>query len=208
MGLTDNQLTQGPPIDEIVSLLKKHSPESLTQLRNNFPNQIQYLDEGIIAGPDENKHIKMRVATCFSGLTTALKLCNDIQPKAVRKLKTANTLRFIASIVTTVSGAAIFTVLAAEAPKTTKYIVAILALIGTLFSLVSQFVEGVLQPSSGNAYDLYKDLIEYKLEANDLHNELKIWESLNFEEFKDEVLIGRANAVCKNILILESKFGI
>lgn len=196
--------TRTPPIDEIVGLLDKHAPGILQEIREKYPEQADLLEAGLIAGTETTQQLQVRIETCLLGLKTAMHVCEKLLPKSKQKLKRASKLRFSSELVTAISGASIFTVLAVEAPKTARYAVAALALVGTLLALTTQYIGGALHPSAGNLFDQYKELIDCHVEAKQIHNELELWNKTGIEGFSEVELITKGNAICRRIALAES----
>jgi hypothetical protein len=202
---TSTNIERNPPIDEIVGLINRHSPNSIEVLREEFPEQADELfREGITAGESE-KQLGARKKACLTGLKVAIAVCENNIPLVKKKLKRANTLRLTSDIVTAISGASVVTVLASDFKKTVEYIVAVIAFVGTILSLITSYLTGVINPSAGNLYDFYKQLIECQVDAREIYNELKILEEPLADTNTTE-LITKGNALCKKVTILENSF--
>lgn len=194
---------RNPPIDEIIGLIHKHSPEALDDLRMEFPDQASELFKlGITAGGSAAELAARRMA-CLTGLRVAIAVCESVIPNVKRKLKNANRLRLVSDVTTAIAGASVVTVLVSDFKKPVEYAVGAVAFCGTVLGLVTSYATGVIRPGDGSLYDYYKRLVEYLADARQLTIEINLLEA-PFAETNISDLITRGNVLCREVTILEA----
>jgi hypothetical protein len=198
--LTDQ--TSLPAINEIVWLLERFNPAALEQLREQYPEETSVLTKGLILGskPVSATGMKVRISACLTGLKSGINVCEEMLPRTRQKLRRANSLRFASEIITVVAGASIFTVLATNFEHQIRYVVAGLALLGSLLALAATYVGGTFHPAAGNLFDYYKELIDCQVDAKRIQQELEFWKHSDLKDSSIEDAVNSGNDICARII--------
>jgi hypothetical protein len=193
-------------IDSIVRLLQNFEPTALAELRQGYPDEPSLFRDRIVMGsePTSQSGLKVRTAVCAKGLSSAMRVCNRLLPIIRKKLRRANYLRFISEIITVIAGASVFTVLATNFPGFVRYVVAILALAGSLLAMAATYFGGTFHPAGGSLADNYTELVDCQVEAKQLLGELQMSSSNGVTDAAAEELIRNGNSVCARILKVAS----
>ncbi|MDX6383281.1 MAG: hypothetical protein QOK48_854 [Blastocatellia bacterium] len=159
-------------VNELVGLLDKYSPETLTALRRKHPQFSELLKPGKLCGDSDGQHSLQTflAEVALDGMKEGIKLCDSALPVLKKRLLIASKVKFTAQIIAVIGGASIFTLLAQsqEYAVYAKFISAGLVLVGTVLPLVAQYVEGGLFQGGEAIKQLYEDLVECKLEATQI----------------------------------------
>src|SRR5262245_56796156 len=93
-----------------VSLLEEYSPQVLDVLRNRLPTfRAQLLPDGQVLG---DELLRVDTVSCVAALDVAIRLCESAVKMAARRIAPAKVVALSGAICSTVSSAAIFTVVA------------------------------------------------------------------------------------------------
>lgn len=197
---------QSPPINEIVNLLSRHSPEALDQLRRDYPDpeSTMLLRAGQLAGRTD-KQTRLRAEAAVAALGSAVAVCERLIPEIRRRLRSESRLQFVGQLLALVGGASVFGLLTLDYPRGAKYAAALLTLLGGVFTLVAGQVGRALHAAAGSLFELYRQLVECHLKARQLSSELKPWVESNFAGASKEHLIAQANEVCFQIIKVENE---
>jgi hypothetical protein len=155
-------------MNEIVALLDSFGGDVLPALRAKFPQHADRLQPGLILGDTDT--VRIDALTCLLALDVVIELAVRGTLTTHRRILNVSRLTLAGQILTAAAGASIFGVLAADAPKTAKYMVGILALIGTLITVGAQALSKVL--GSGTTEVKYLELVEKLNEATTLRRSL------------------------------------
>jgi hypothetical protein len=129
--------SQSVPIDELVGLLDSRSPQSLKTLQSRYPQHLDLLRPGIVAG-DVSQDMQVRIEVCTAGLTAAVQACKEAIDQIRKRLRVAHSLQMYGQLSTLIAGASIFGVLAINVPTFARYSAAVVALVGSVFTYVAQ----------------------------------------------------------------------
>jgi hypothetical protein len=197
-----------PPINDIVNFLESHSPNDLDALRHKYPEaeRGKILQIGIIAG-SADRHLPARAETAYRGLEGAVRVCEQLIPKIQEKLRRAGKYQFIGQVMSVIGGASIFGTLAGDFPKAATYAGALVTLIGSLMPQIAQYAGRALSPES-NLFDIFKELISCRTEANLIRQEIEPWIGNKAEGDDEEYtllkeLITKANSLCSRVTQVE-----
>jgi hypothetical protein len=195
-----------PPVDELVGLLNKNAPNALEQLRLRYPAEERLMHVGIVAG-DVAADMNVRIDIALAGLNTARDVCRSCILTVRNKLRFADKTQFAGQITTIVAGASIFGVLATTVPDFARYSAAVLALVGSVLTFISQHTLKGFGGKDSNIYDSYSALVDCLIEADSLLRELEIRKQTG-EADKTTELVGQANALSGKITRLNSLVGV
>lgn len=184
-----------PPINEIVGFLDKYAPRALADLQRKYtdPEQSELLKPGIIAGK-VNRQLQLRAEATIVGLNASMDVCDQTISTVRQKLKRGSIFQFVSQIMTAISGASILTALQLDAPRAAKYLAAAFALFGSLMALTGRQSGATLDPS-GNLFNQYKELVDCKIEGQQIRAELEPWIQGGFRGDSRAELIAQTNAL-------------
>jgi len=190
-----------PPTDEIVGLLQKRAPEVLARLRAEHPDHDaqQLLREGIIGGGKADKMTRLRAELALQGLTAASTTCEEFIPKIRRSLRRANNFQFWGQITTALGGGTVLSTLLFKWPVASTYVGGLLTLLGSILPTIAQKAGSTLHPSAGNLFDIYRELIDCRLESRLVIQELEPWIKSGYRAEPKLEVITKANVLCARI---------
>lgn len=197
-----------PPINDIINFLESHAPGALDDLRHKYPEaeRGKILQIGVIAG-SADRHLPARAETAYRGLAGAVQVCEQLIPQIQEKLRRAGKYQFIGQVMSVVGGASIFGTLAGDFPKAATYVGALVTLVGSLMPQIAQYAGRALSHES-NLFDIFKELISCRTEANLIRQEIEPWIGNRFDGDPEEYgllkeLITKANALCSRVTQVE-----
>jgi hypothetical protein len=146
-----------------LKMLDRFAPTVLKDLRRKFPKaKGRFAAVGQVLGDD---FARADAVGCLAALDVAIKLCEKASSKARIDISKTNKVVLAGTVFTATAGAAVFGVIAADAPKTAKYVAAILALLGSISSVVGNWMsrgtggasmEDALKGMAGLSFELMR----------------------------------------------------
>lgn len=196
-----------PQIDEAIGLLYRHSPAILEQFTRTHPDYKDLFTPGITAGAKEAKGIdelRIRAEAALASANQAKAVCAALIPKFQERIRKSSQLELSAQILSVVSGASIVAALRADFPVFMKYSLATVNLISSAIALFSKYFGGSAHNGRHTAIDDYRELVECRIDAEQIAGELELWHKKNFIGIEKGV-IQRANRVAYRINKVESR---
>lgn len=146
-----------------LKMLDRFAPSVLEDLRQKFPKaKGRFTAVGQVLGDD---FARADAVGCLAALDVAIKLCEKASAKAAVDISKTNKFVLAGTVFTATAGAAVFGVIAADAPKAAKYAAAILALLGSISSVVGNWMargtggasmEDALKGMAGLSFELMR----------------------------------------------------
>ena len=177
-----------PAINEIVGLLDTYDTVALEALQKKFPAHQKVLSSGIIAGEgkedsDQKVELQVRSEVCKSGLELILKRSTSLLPKLKSRVRFLNRCQLFSQVIVAIGGATIIGLLKSESgkDKMVSYFAASLTLIGSILSILIQYLSGSILANSKSVNILYENLVDYKIEAQHYLDEITILMKLGNE---------------------------
>lgn len=179
-------------------LLETYAPDVLQGVRRQFPTyQAKFSPVGEVLG---GALIRVDALGCVVALEVAMKLCENASRTAAQRISRSRVISLVGSICTAVSSAAIFTVVAADAPKRAAYAAAILAVAGSVSTIIANYFA---QGRGGEVQQAFKDLAEASFPLMRVHCQLS--SRLHLKEWDEKVetdvetIIGAAHELCDRV---------
>ncbi len=190
------------PINEAVNLIYALDKPGLAELKAGLQTLGPELKPGIVAGPpteDETReYLQDKAAVIFKAFDVASNLANDASGNLLSKIKTANRIKLTIQILTILSSATVLGSVFTNQEIVSK-IVAFITVCISVIGLLSERMEKLLSPNSGNIYDAYDKLVKaiVSLRTIKVDLELAVKHQRPTEELQG--LIGSANGVLEVI---------
>lgn len=190
------------PINEIVSLLDQHSPETLSSLRQKYPAFKNTLKPGQIMGDEEDDESrkKFEADVSITGMKTAMTICEKVIPDVKKRLIFSKRIKLSAQVLSVIGGASIFTLLSQDPTyaQYAKYISAGIVLVGTVLPLFAQYMESGFFAEGTTLSSAYEELVSCKLEAQQLLPQIEFRLNKNMLDSIDDLTI-ESNRLSKRI---------
>jgi hypothetical protein len=195
--------TSAPPINESVGLLAKYAPKSLERLRRTLPSELEpLLKPGGILGPS-NPFLLARAEVCRTSLKQAELVCSSGINAAERRLKVSRHFRLAAEITASLTSAGVLASFYSE----TKLPGQMVALIGSLATVVSGFAARIPADGKTSLFETYAQLVEARFEAARFLQEIEIYLKVGVkDEYEAQLadLIGKGNLLCRKVNLLQT----
>lgn len=191
------------PVNEIVGLLHNYSPESLSKLKQNYPQFEELLTPGIRMGSKDKQQKELQkflASVSLQGMKEAVSLCDRVIPTVKKRLILANKIKLLSQVAAVIGGASIFTLLSqSETYATTaKYISACIVLVGTLMPVIAQYTEGGFFQGGEVLPKAYEELVNCRLEASQLLPQIEFCINANLLDSISD-LTSKSNVLSKKV---------
>jgi hypothetical protein len=190
------------PINDILLLLDRYDKQGLQILRSQHPRQSEALKLGIALGPREMdaEEFTVRVAAAKRALAQAEDIAERAIAYAQKSLVRSEKWRFAGQAFTTVGGASIFTVLAADAQLWAKIAAGCAGLFGSLCTIYGAHLAKSVLPGGGQLSDSYGKLVSFRARANEMRQSLEVMERISSARREAAALITKTNTLAREIL--------
>ncbi len=175
-----------------IALLKTYAPEVLAGLRAHLPQHNAALStEGMVLGDEV---LRVDAVSCVAALNVGTRLCETAATSASRQLGRAKVANLVGSVFTAVAGAAIFTVAAADAPRTAAYAAGVFAVVGSISSILASFFA---QGRGGDVQSSFKELAGYSFRLIRVQSglssrlQLREWDEALKKDVRELVMTGQ-----------------
>ncbi|MEL6624663.1 MAG: hypothetical protein AAFO96_07535 [Bacteroidota bacterium] len=212
-----------PRTNEVIGFLQLHAQQDLDNLRAEFPELRNLLEVGVEMGEPvqqldkqldargelapEARKVLMYAKLTEKALGEMLIKADQMTVKLRRRIKRAQNVQFVSQIVVAIGGATLLSDIGKE-EDWVKYAAGAAALVGSILTLVVQRLQVGTFSGGNNLTSVYDDLIELKVEAQQLQTQLKV--SLEFveetEQWKElEKILNATNDITSDIQTLWDK---
>lgn len=192
-----------PPISEAVSLLNIVAPAELFRLKQELPSEIHpLLIPGGLAGSIATT-LKARAAVQIAALKQITERIKIAAQSSERRLRISKRVRLVGDVAAVLGSSSVLAGTSSEsAPGWVVLTGGIIALVGALSGVLSDYSTRLAAGSGGSLFEIYSALSEARFEADSLQTEIKLLLKAAAQEDVEERLsaaIGEANALCRKV---------
>ncbi len=187
-------------INEAVALLENIAPEFLEEYKIQNHNIASFLEGGLLAGdtPALDAFLYEKAQFMITTLEQTALMCKKGLSTAVKKLKFSKKVTLIGQVATILGSSSVIGAIGIGEEKM-AICAGILALIGSISTLLSDYKEALICRKSGNIHDLYDELVNAQYEVIILSNDLKSAIKFDKDEKNVSDLISKSNTLCRMI---------
>lgn len=200
-------VAQGAPINEAVYLLDKLNPEALKTYRTENREIAEMLEPGIWAGTESEMKSDRGSSDDFAYekakfVLAAVKVSLDTANRgiitATKRISFSRKLKLYSGILVLLGSSGILGALALK-QQNIAIISAIITLFSSIGNLISDHLEKIINPKSGNVYDVYQNLVESRNKLNYIKSELTLALKYRLGHNEINVIVANANEKIGNI---------
>ena len=164
-------------------------------------NQGNYSKETSTRNLEGNQETELRLKIVMSSLEIIVSRCDIFIPNLKARLKRLNTIQLISQLVIAFSGASLLIKMSTELSMSFNYLIGGLTLIGSLLTIFIQGKSTSINPNSKSLFNIYEDLVNLHLNAEQKLSEFNIHKSLpnGLSNKKLSVLIESSNDLCLEV---------
>jgi hypothetical protein len=196
-----------PPINEAVNLLSKFDPGALERLRAGLPTEVRpLLRPGGLAGVVAADLIPLAQVP-LKALKTACDWCDQAIHTTASRLKRARLFRLVGGLAAAGGSASSVIVTITAWPPIGVYVGGVVALVGSLASLLSDYWTRLESGGSRTLFEVYADLVDKRYQAKRLSEELTTLLGLEATPEREQAIkdrMGQANAILYEVNKLEA----
>lgn len=194
----------GAPINEAVFLLSKTSPKTLEELKFKFPELKDELKPGIMAGDQElsdeqhRKILTAKAGVVVAALSKTIQMSDKALSNAARNMLLGRRTRLVGQIVTVAGTSGVLAAIGVSQSRL-AIIAAVLALLGSLASILGEYYEQVVDRKQGGLNEIFLRIAMARQKAEVLLETIKAYLSANVVDSGLESSIKEANALSEEI---------
>jgi len=190
-------------INEAVFLLAQMAPEKLKAFQSRYPALAGELQQGIFAGTeDEQKPANSFLIQKAEVVTGVLEEASSQAEKAMSAvaadIKRARMRRLASQVLVLIGSSSLLGAVALDG-KTATVVSAVITLLAALGNLMAEHYEKLLNPQSGNIYEVFQRLGEGAYKARRLAAEIQLAARHQEDATVLRQLVGNANELCEQL---------